>query len=104
VPYFFATFHGKNYYTDTLDLADLAAHNLIEHDASLVRADAAHNPDQAVIQRSLVERLLQSATGPDGKITAADLAKQLSIRRVESQESNKDFSLSILHKGFGSIK
>jgi hypothetical protein len=37
VPYYFAHMIGRDYYTGTMDLADLALHNGIEHDASLCR-------------------------------------------------------------------
>lgn len=38
VPHYAATMLERNYWTDTFDLADLSAHNCIEHDASLCRA------------------------------------------------------------------
>ena len=37
VPRFAAQMLGRDYWTGTLDLADLAVHNGIEHDASLLR-------------------------------------------------------------------
>jgi hypothetical protein len=104
VPYYFASLVGRDYYTDTLNLSDLAAHNLIEHDASLCRADTALNPDQAVIDCPIIERLLLSTSGPNETMKPADVAKQLSIRRAESRASNKDFSLDLIRKGFGSAK
>jgi hypothetical protein len=95
---------GRDYHRDTLDLADLAMHNGIEHDGSLCRADTAMCPDQAKIHRPTIERLLASASGPDGKLTHADLARQLSVRRAESRAENSQFSLALIHKGFGSAK
>ena len=38
VPHYAATMLERNYWTDTFDLADISAHNCIEHDASLCRA------------------------------------------------------------------
>ena len=38
VPKYAADMLGRSYWTDAFDLADLDAHNCIEHDGSLVRA------------------------------------------------------------------
>jgi hypothetical protein len=124
VPYLFASMLGRDYHTETLDLADLALHNGIEHDASLCRADTAHDADQSKIHIAFIERMLASASGPpataetqvaatagadsgpngEKTLTAKDLAFHLGLRRAESRMDNPDFSLALIHKGFGSAK
>jgi len=102
VPYYFANLIDRDYHTGTLDLADVARHNAIEHDASLCRADIALQPDgQAHPDHPLIERLLASASGPGGKLTAHDLAAQMSLRMEESRAANSGFSTSMIHRGFG---
>jgi hypothetical protein len=115
---------GRDYHSGTLDLADLALHNGIEHDASLCRADTAHDADQSKIHTALIERLLASASGPpattesqaaatagagsgakaEKTLTSKDVAYHLGLRRAESRTHNPDFSLALIHKGFGSAK
>ena len=53
----------KDYWRDSMDLSDFNAHNVIEHDASIVRADAYFQPDQGVPTVDVIEGLLRSATG-----------------------------------------
>ncbi|EIM87381.1 Cloroperoxidase [Stereum hirsutum FP-91666 SS1] len=122
VPRYMAGILGRNYWTDSLDLADIDVHNGIEHDASLLREDAKTSPDQSRPCLRLVAQLLDSATGPppasnlngNGKakeksdddnektLTVADLARVTSQRRAESRRENGQFSLSTFHKMFGS--
>jgi hypothetical protein len=104
VPYYCANMLGRDYHRDTFNLADLALHNGIEHDASLCRVDTALCPNQADIHQPYIERLLASASGPNETLTRADVARQLSIRRAESRVENPEFSLALIHKAFGSIK
>ncbi|KAF8338995.1 Chloroperoxidase [Cantharellus anzutake] len=98
---------GKLFKKDAIDLSDLAKHNIIEHDSSLLRSDAFFSPDQTVPDKQLIERLLGSATGPvapeypEGQVTPADLGKALSLRIAESKRNNPQFSLNILHSFFG---
>ena len=53
----------KDYWHDSMDLSDINAHNVIEHDGSIARADAFFQPDQGVPTNDVVEGLLRSATG-----------------------------------------
>ncbi|KAF9519305.1 hypothetical protein BS47DRAFT_1324593 [Hydnum rufescens UP504] len=84
----------------TLDLADLAGHNIIEHDASLLRHDAFFQPDQSVPARDLIESLLASASGPvtpehpKGQVTPGDLSRFFSLRLAQSKKNNPVFSIS----------
>ncbi|OSC99744.1 Cloroperoxidase [Trametes coccinea BRFM310] len=93
----------RNYRTDRLDLSDLDAHNLIEHDASLTRVDTYDDPVQGKIATALVEELLSSGTGPGGDLTADDISRQLGKRRIESKRRNPEYSLALFHKLFGSF-
>ncbi|KAG6885218.1 hypothetical protein C0993_004778 [Termitomyces sp. T159_Od127] len=106
VPNYAANMLEKNYNTDTFDLAELDLHNAIEHDASLVRQDLHFEPNQATIHVPYVKELLESATGKDTDgnevLTISDLSRVLSKRRAESRASNPKFSLSKVHKMFGS--
>ncbi|KAF8338988.1 Chloroperoxidase [Cantharellus anzutake] len=96
----------KLYKKDTLDLSDLAKHNIIEHDSSLLRSDTFFAPDQTIPDKHLIERLLESATGPatpehpEGQVTPKDLGKALSLRFAESRRDNPEFSLKFLHAFF----
>jgi len=53
----------KDYWKDSMSLSDYNAHNVIEHDGSIVRADAFFQPDQGMPSVDVIEGLLQSATG-----------------------------------------
>jgi hypothetical protein len=53
----------KDYWKDSMSLADYNAHNIIEHDGSIVRADAFFQPDQGVPSVDVIEGLLHSASG-----------------------------------------
>lgn len=53
----------KDYWRDSMSLSDFNAHNVIEHDASIVRADAFFQPDQGVPSVDVIEGLLRSASG-----------------------------------------
>ncbi len=53
----------KDYWKDRMSLSDFNAHNVIEHDGSIVRADAFFQPDQGVPSVDVIEGLLRSATG-----------------------------------------
>ncbi|KAJ2965295.1 hypothetical protein NUW54_g14168 [Trametes sanguinea] len=94
----------RDYRTDRLDLSDLDAHNLIEHDASLTRVDTYDDPVQGKIATALVEELLSSGTGPGGNLTANDISRLLGKRRIESKRRNPTYSLALFHKLFGSFK
>ncbi|KAI0772774.1 chloroperoxidase-like protein [Trametes elegans] len=97
-----ADFLARDYWTDSLDLSDLDAHNCIEHDASVTRMDSYHEPDQGKIPQELIEEVLSSGTGPGGNLVPADLSRLMGKRRVEAKKANPKYSLSLFHKLFGS--
>jgi hypothetical protein len=92
---------------ETIDLGDLCAHNIVEHDASFLRRDAFFEPDQRKPAKDLILSLLKSATGPVttehtlGTITPADLSRFFSLRIAQSKRDNPVFSMSLVHKFFG---
>ncbi|KAH9927949.1 Cloroperoxidase [Epithele typhae] len=102
VPSYAANMLSRDYNTDFFDLADLDAHNCIEHDASLCRLDVHEEPDQGKIAHELVERLLTRGTGPNGNLTKKDLSRLLGERRVEAKRANPKYSQAFIHKMFGS--
>jgi Peroxidase, family 2 len=53
----------KDYWKDSMSLADFNAHNIIEHDGSIVRDDALFQPDQGVPSVDVINGLLRSASG-----------------------------------------
>ena len=53
----------KDYWTDSMSLSDFNAHNVIEHDGSIVREDAYFQPDQGVPSVDVINGLLRSASG-----------------------------------------
>ncbi|KAL9041544.1 MAG: hypothetical protein Q9180_001207 [Flavoplaca navasiana] len=68
-----------------VDLDQLGRHNVIEHDVSWTRRDAAQG-DNATVQKNLVEKMMASAS--DGKaVDTNDFAK---LRRQRLQEQRKD--------------
>ncbi|KAG6816634.1 hypothetical protein H0H87_004481 [Tephrocybe sp. NHM501043] len=106
VPTYAANMLGKNYKTDTFDLAELDLHNGIEHDASLLRRDLHFEPNQATIHVPYVKELIAAATGKDGDgnpiLTIPDLSLISSKRRAEARAENPEFTLDKFHKTFGS--
>ncbi|KAI0372444.1 Cloroperoxidase [Pilatotrama ljubarskyi] len=102
VPNYIANALGRSYRTDLFDLADIDAHNCIEHDASLTRVDSYEEADQGKIAGHLVDELLRSGTGPGGDLTPADLSRLLGKRRVEAKKNNPKYSSATIHKMFGS--
>ncbi|KAG6913428.1 hypothetical protein DXG01_006864 [Tephrocybe rancida] len=106
VPNYAADMLKKKYATDTFDLAELDLHNGIEHDASLLRRDVHFEPNQSTIYVPFVKELLASATGKDTDgipiLTLSDISLISSKRRAEARAENPEFTLSKLHKTFGS--
>ncbi|KAI0772773.1 chloroperoxidase-like protein [Trametes elegans] len=102
VPKHAADMLARNYWTDRFDLADLDAHNCIEHDASVVRHDTYHEHDQSKISQQLVDELLKSATGPRGALTYADLSRVMGKRRVAAKKTNPKYSFTLFQKLFAS--
>ncbi|KAG2017415.1 hypothetical protein CC2G_006925 [Coprinopsis cinerea AmutBmut pab1-1] len=106
VPNYAATMLGKDFNKDTFDLQELDLHNGIEHDASLTREDAALVPDQSKPHIPFIRELLDSATGTDAEgrkvLTIEDLSKYSAKRRVDARETNPEYTLSKVHRTFGS--
>ncbi|KAG2346941.1 Cloroperoxidase [Suillus weaverae] len=104
--HFLARMLKRNYSGDKFDLEELDLHNGIEHDASLLRLDAAFQPDQSIKHVPFIEELLAAATGKDKDgndvITTKDSSRMLGKRRAVARAVNKEFSLSFFHKIFGS--
>ncbi|KAL4777970.1 Cloroperoxidase [Aspergillus varians] len=86
-----------------IDLHDLNALNVIQHDASFTRPDIAFCPDQSFPHADLVDRLLAHASNGHS-LSLADIAYYSGLRRAECKRSNGQYSLtwSFLHKYFGS--
>ncbi|KAF8523795.1 heme-thiolate peroxidase [Hysterangium stoloniferum] len=83
----------RDYYTDTVSLNDLCAHNAIERDGSYSRLDAYFQPDQSIPNHELIDELL--STSIDGnRITRANLSQILSKRLEDSKRTNPQFTLS----------
>lgn len=70
--------------------------------------DSALQPDQSIKHVPFIEELLAAATGEDKNgnavITTKDLSRMLGKRRAVARAVNKEFSLSFIHKIFGSTK
>lgn len=106
VPHFAARMLKRSYSEDTFDLEELDQHGGIEHDGSLLRLDAAFQPDQSVKHVPFIEELLAAATGKDKDgndlITTKDLSRILGKRRAVARAVNKGFSDNFFHRIFGS--
>ncbi|KAG2060078.1 Cloroperoxidase [Suillus hirtellus] len=106
VLHFLARMLKRNFSEDTFDLEEIDLHNGIEHDASLLRLDAALQPDQSMKHVPFIEELLAAVTGKDRDgndiITTKDCSRILGKRRAVAHAVNKEFSLSFFHKIFGS--
>jgi len=99
-------FH-KDYFKDSISLGDFNAHNVIEHDASIVRHDAFFQPDQAKPAHDLIKQLLASATGEQrlGKgqtrvLTPEDIGDFTRKRRIDCKSSNPQYTLKFIHQFF----
>ncbi|KAG8809974.1 hypothetical protein FRC17_003149 [Serendipita sp. 399] len=102
-----AKMFGKDYWHDSIDLELFGTHNMIEHDASLVRHDAIIQPDQGIPATDLINQLLKSATGAAivGKqrvriLTPADIAAFTRQRRIECKANNPQYTQKFMHKFF----
>ncbi|KAG0702216.1 Chloroperoxidase [Suillus ampliporus] len=106
VPHNAARMLKRSYSKDTFDLEEIDLHNGIEHDASPLRLDSALEPNQSKKHVPFIEELLAAATckdkNGDDVITTKDLSKMLGKRRAVARAINKEFSLSLFHKIFGS--
>ncbi|KAG0702214.1 Chloroperoxidase [Suillus ampliporus] len=105
-PHYAARMLKRNYGKDTFNLDEVDIHNGIEHDASLLCLDSAFEPNQSKRHVPFIEELLAAATGKDKDgndvITTKDFSRMLSKRRAVSRAVNKEFSLSFIHRIFGS--
>lgn len=105
VAHYAARMLDRSFSKDTLDLEELDRHNGIEHDASLLRLDAAFQPNQSTKHVPYIEELLAAASSKDKDgndvITVKDLSKLLGKRRAVSRAVNKEFTLKRFHKLFG---
>lgn len=99
---------AKTFGRNAIDLGDLSYHNIIEHDASFLRWDAAQEPNQGnpSLHGELINKLLRDATGPrsaehpQGYITPNDLSISLTQRRKDCRKENPWYSLSFAQKFF----
>jgi hypothetical protein len=70
--------------------------------------DAALVPDQSKPHIPFIRELLDSATGTDAEgrklLTIEDLSKYSAKRRVDARETNPEYTLSKVHRTFGSAK
>ncbi|KAG1877686.1 Chloroperoxidase [Suillus subalutaceus] len=105
VAHYAARMLKKSFNHGTLDLEELDMHNGIEHDASLLRLDAAFQPNQSTKHVPYIEELLAAASNKDKDgndvINVKDLSKLLGKRRAVSRAVNKEFTLKLFHKLFG---
>jgi len=86
-----------------IDLMDLNALQVVQHDASFTRPDIAFCPDQSFPHADLVEYMLSHST--NGKtMSLEDFCYFSGLRRAECKASNGEYSLtySFFHKFFGS--
>jgi len=97
----------RDYFTDSIDLELFNAHNVIEHDASLIRHDAMIQTDQGRPAIDLINQLLKSATGAAivakqrvRILTPADIAAFSRQRRIDCKAHNPQYTLKLLHKFF----
>lgn len=92
----------RKYGDQVFTLADLAPHNFLEHDASLVHNDAFFGSDPAFINQTLVGSLIARAVGTPPVLTRTGMARYRRDRELESRQTNPQFSLSTLHSVIGS--
>jgi hypothetical protein len=86
-----------------INLQDLNALNVIQHDASFTRPDIAFCPDQSYPHPDLVDDFLTHSS--NGKyLSLGDISYFSSLRRNQCQRTNGQYSVtwSFLHKYFGS--
>ncbi|RLM00415.1 hypothetical protein CFD26_108536 [Aspergillus turcosus] len=91
--------HGRGW----IDLQDLNALNVVQHDASFTRPDIAFCPDQSVPHPDLVDKFLSHAS--NGKsLSLDDIVYYSGLRRAECKRTNGQYSMtwSFLHQFFGS--
>ncbi|KAG8944784.1 hypothetical protein FRC04_001522 [Tulasnella sp. 424] len=94
---------GRGY----IDLSDLNALGIVQHDASFTRHDIAYVSNQAEPDADLVTRFIQHATDKKNnrpRFSLADMSYYNGLRRAECKASNTQYSLSysFFHKFFGS--
>ncbi|OJJ39957.1 hypothetical protein ASPWEDRAFT_169781 [Aspergillus wentii DTO 134E9] len=86
-----------------INLHDLNALNVVQHDASFTRPDIAFCPDQSYPHADLVDRFLAHASN-DKSLSCKDISYYSGLRRAECKRANGQYSLtwSFLHEFFGS--
>ncbi|TMW67458.1 hypothetical protein Poli38472_011078 [Pythium oligandrum] len=75
----------------TLTLADLSVHNFVEHDASLVHDDLYFGYDPAVVNATLVKKILARTDPTTQRITKKCLASLRRDRENESAKTNPQY-------------
>ncbi|KAG8876294.1 hypothetical protein FRB98_007379 [Tulasnella sp. 332] len=81
--------NGRGY----INLSDLNAQMVIQHDASFTRPDIVYWPDQSKPHPELIDQFLSRAS--DGKhISLTDMAYEASVRRRECGMTNGQYSLT----------
>ncbi|KIO33537.1 hypothetical protein M407DRAFT_231607 [Tulasnella calospora MUT 4182] len=90
-----------------IDLYDLNALGIVQHDASLTRHDIAFVADQGAPDSFLVNRFVEHATHSKNnrrRFSLGDMAYYNGLRRAECRDSNGQYSMvySFFHKFFGS--
>ncbi|KAG9027067.1 hypothetical protein FRB95_008168 [Tulasnella sp. JGI-2019a] len=89
---------GRGY----INLSDLNAQMVIQHDASFTRPDVAFWPDQSKPHHGLIDQFLSRSS--DGKhLSLTDMAYEAGVRRKECSLTNGQYSLtgSLSHRFFG---
>ncbi|KAJ6031535.1 hypothetical protein N7540_002267 [Penicillium herquei] len=86
-----------------IDLHDLNALNVIQHDASITRPDIAFCPDQGYPHPDLVERFLSYSSNGES-LSIGDISNASGNRRGECKRSNGQYSMTgnFLHDFIGS--
>jgi hypothetical protein len=95
----------KQFSRDVFNLEDLCAHNIIEHDASLLRDDARFQPNQydPSLHLTQIRKVLKAIRSTaSGILTPVLLSRISSIRRLQSKQQNRHFYMTNQHKFFGS--
>jgi len=87
--------NGRGY----IDLSDLNAQNVIQHDASFTRPDIAYWPDQSKPHPETIDLFLARAS--DRKhLSISDIAYHASVRRAECRATNGQFAMDDMTKKF----
>jgi hypothetical protein len=80
---------------ETLSVGDISGHDLIEHDASMVRDDIYFHNDPITKNQTLLRTLLTSFSSDGKTISLYDLAKFRKFRHDDSKARNPNFTFGI---------